>query len=98
MSDGRNGFENIVYDLYCKKCSLSRREESCKNKLFACLLVCPQGQKNARLETMKISILVLSDGLVVGGVGRSVPPPRSKEHFKGQKNIFQKSEIIHNSE
>lgn len=26
--------------------SLSYREESCKEKLSACLLVCPQGQKN----------------------------------------------------
>jgi hypothetical protein len=30
----------------CMSCSLSRREESSKHKLFVCLLVCPQGQKN----------------------------------------------------
>ncbi len=31
--------------LLAKQYSLSRREESCKHKLFACLLVCPQRSK-----------------------------------------------------
>ena len=52
--------------------SLSRREESCKNKLFACLYV--RWVKKHFKKNIKIWILVLSDGLMVVKVRRSVPP------------------------
>ena len=50
----------IITDAKSKNNSLSRREESWK-KLSACLLVCPQGQKNIFMENIKISIFVLND-------------------------------------
>ena len=67
-------------------CSLSRREESWKNKLFVYLLVCPQGQKTFLIESIKITIFKWNEVLMV-----------ENEVLPGLKNIFHKIEIIHNS-
>ena len=73
--------------------SLSRREESYKHKLFACLLVCPQGQKHIsyrKHQTLDFCVVEcwFGDGRGQRGVECSPPPPEVKgTHFRGQKSL-----------
>jgi len=76
--------------------SLSRREESWKKKLSACLLACLSVRKFKKtfpIENTEISVFVLNDGSVVVG-GWSAPQgqrntlPGSKKHFLFYKFFF----------
>ena len=80
------GQSMLIAQLYY---SLSCREESWKNKLFACLLACTStGSKNHFFKNIRISILVMSYRLVVVRGRGSAPPPPVKRTLPGSKKHF----------
>ena len=76
--------------------SLSRREESWKNELSACLSV-RRVKRTLLIENIKLSFLVLSVGRVmVGGRGGEMPPPLrgQRNTLPGSKKYFPKKSIF----